>query len=288
MPINHNSSDARVSVIIPTHNRLNVLPRAITSVLEQSHDVYEIIVIDDGSTDATSDWLAQQPEPIHVITQTNHGVSHARNRGIEMASGQWIALLDSDDYWHKDKLTRQLHGLQLEPESRFCHCDEIWIRNGKRVNPKSKHRKYGGYVFEQCLPLCAISPSAAVIHKELFESYGLFDETLPACEDYDLWLRISAHENISFVDELLLTKTGGHEDQLSARYPIMDRYRLQALAKVIRSKSLRPEQAQMALKTFHEKLSVVRGGAVKRNNEPLIQELSENYSDLLNARSQLQ
>jgi len=255
MPINHNSSDARVSVIIPTHNRLNVLPRAITSVLEQSHDVYEIIVIDDGSTDATSDWLAQQPEPIHVITQTNHGVSHARNRGIEMASGQWIALLDSDDYWHKDKLTRQLHGLQL---------------------------------FEQCLPLCAISPSAAVIHKELFESYGLFDETLPACEDYDLWLRISAHENISFVDELLLTKTGGHEDQLSARYPIMDRYRLQALAKVIRSKSLRPEQAQMALKTFHEKLSVVRGGAVKRNNEPLIQELSENYSDLLNARSQLQ
>lgn len=273
----------KVSVIIPTHDRLPVLERAITSVLDQTFPVHEVIVVDDGSTDGTSAWLAQQPLPVKYITQANHGVSYARNRGIESATGTWIALLDSDDYWHPGKLATQTQALGLQPYSRFCHCDELWIRNGKRVNPKLKHKKQGGQVFEQCLPLCAISPSAALIHRDVFLDHGLFDESLPACEDYDLWLRVTAHEPVTFVDEPLLTKTGGHEDQLSHRFPIMDKFRLQSLAKLLRSDKLDKHKQQLAHQMFISKLQIVTNGARKHNNQPLLQSLACDYADLSDA-----
>lgn len=280
---NPQAVDATVSVVIPTFNRIHVLPRAVESVLKQTYPVHEIIVIDDGSEDTTEAWLKQQTRPIRTIKQQNHGVSHARNRGIEIATGNWIALLDSDDYWHNDKLEKQLRALHLQSDLRFCHCDEIWIRNGTRVNPKNKHRKGAGDLFEQSLALCAISPSAALIHRELFETYGLFDEALPACEDYDLWLRITASEQIAFVDEMLLTKTGGHDDQLSRRFAVMDRYRLSALAKLLCANTLNAQQRQRALEMFFYKRDIVKAGAVKRNNQPLLQELEKLDSDIRKA-----
>ncbi len=269
-----------VSVIIPTHNRLQSLKIAISSVLEQTYPVLELIIIDDGSSDGTAAWLQQQSAPVCCIRQDNFGVSHARNRGIEEARGQWIALLDSDDHWHANKLAEQMHALEQAPHSRFCHCDEIWIRKGKRVNPKHKHRKYGGDIFEHCLPLCAISPSAAVIHHQIFTDYGLFDESLPACEDYDFWLRVTAHESVSYVDKALLTKTGGHDDQLSTRFPIMDQFRLQALAKLLRSDTLNTQQHEMTQATFQSKLQIVMNGARKHDNHELLQRLAIDYADL--------
>jgi len=269
-----------ISVIIPTHNRLAVLERAVESVLKQTFPVHELIVIDDGSTDNTSTWLAHQAPPVRYIRQSNHGVSHARNKGIKNASGDWIALLDSDDFWHSEKLAEQVHALTLQPHSRFCHCDELWVRNGKRINQKKKHAKRGGNIFDHCLPLCAISPSAAVMHRDIFTDHGLFDETLPACEDYDLWLRITAQEPVTFVDKPLLTKTGGHQDQLSRRFPVMDNYRLQSLAKLLRSNKLELNQWQLAHQMFVSKLRIVKTGASKHGNQTLLHQLDTDYADL--------
>jgi glycosyltransferase involved in cell wall biosynthesis len=250
-------------------------------VLDQQYPVAELIVVDDGSTDGTSAWCAKTHPDINLITQTNHGVSHARNRAIEVAQGEWIGLLDSDDRWYPEKLSIQMQAIEENSHFRLCHCDEHWIRNGKRVNPKHKHRKYGGNVFEHCLPLCAISPSASLLHRSLFTDIGLFDESLPACEDYDLWLRISSKEDVLYVDQALLEKTGGHEDQLSQRYPAMDQYRLTALAKLLRTGTLSVQQYQQASAFFHEKLRIFFLGAIKRDRHQAIQTMLSDYKDLI-------
>ncbi len=273
-----------ISAIIPTHNRLESLAIAVDSVLAQTYPVHELIVVDDGSTDGTSDWCEQHPH-ITLITQDNHGVSHARNRAIELASGEWIALLDSDDRWYPEKLSAQVEAIRESAGERLCHCDEHWIRNGKRVNPKYKHRKYGGDVFSHCLPLCAISPSASILKQSLFDDVGLFDEDLPACEDYDLWLRISAKEDVLYVDKALLEKTGGHEDQLSQRYPAMDQFRLKALAKLLRTHTLSHEQHTLATDMFFEKLRIFCLGATKRGKHESVEALLTQYKDLLNGKS---
>jgi len=274
-------STPSVSVIIPAHNRCKELSIALDSVKAQSLAGSEIIVVDDGSTDGTSDWVRQNHPDVRLISQSNHGVSHARNRAIEIATGDWLAFLDSDDKWFPNKLAVQVAAITNSPDTRLCHCDEIWIRNGKRVNPKFKHRKYGGEIFKHCLPLCAISPSAVMIHRTVFEQIGLFDESLPACEDYDLWLRICSQESVLYVDEQLLQKTGGHEDQLSHRYPAMDRFRLYALAKLIRTNTLSDEQRRQAIDTFHEKIRIFCIGAKKRGKQDSVVEMLNDYEDLL-------
>lgn len=280
-PIATASPEWSVSVIIPTHNRRERLPNALDSVLAQSYPIHELWVVDDGSTDDTAEYVASRYPSTELIRQSNHGVSHARNRAIEKASGQWIALLDSDDRWYPDKIARQIKALQAAPQHRLCHCDEHWIRNGKRVNPRHKHRKHGGDVFAYCLPLCCISPSAVLIHRSLFAEVGCFDESLPACEDYDLWLRICARERVLYIDQALLEKTGGHEDQLSQRYPAMDQYRLQALASILREGVLTDSQRQQAMAMFHQKTTIFSNGARKRGHTDAIEALRQRYHDLL-------
>lgn len=270
-----------ISVVIPSYNRLHTLPQAIDSVLAQTLRADEIIVVDDGSTDGTAEFIQQQYPTITLITQQNAGVSHARNQGIRIASSDWIAFLDSDDTWFKHKLATQMQAIQEAPDYLLCHCDEHWIRNGKRVNPMHKHRKYGGWIFEHCLPLCAISPSAVLIHQQLFATVGGFDESLPACEDYDLWLRICSQYPVLYVDQALLEKTGGHEDQLSRKYWGMDRFRLQALAKLLRCGTLSQDHYTRALDTFNEKLNIVVNGSIKRDNHAQAEELQSMYADLM-------
>lgn len=272
---------ATVSVIIPTHNRIDSLSIAINSVLDQQYPADEIIVVDDGSTDGTSEWCKKTHPAVILITQANHGVSHARNRAIEIARSDWVALLDSDDRWFREKLKFQMEAIRENPGLRLCHCDEHWIRNGRRVNPKHKHRKYGGDIFKHCLPLCAISPSATLLHRSLFADVGFFDESLPACEDYDLWLRICCQEEVLYVDRALLEKTGGHEDQLSQRYPAMDQYRLIALAKLLRTGNISSTQHLQASVVFHEKLRIFCLGARKRGRHQSIQSMLSDYQDLI-------
>ena len=155
-------------MVIPTYNRKSILPRAIDSVLAQRFVPHEIIVVDDGSTDGTAAWIRKTYPTVTLVEQDNCGVSAARNAAIALATGDWIAFLDSDDSWHPEKLLAQVNALREAPDAVLIHCDEIWVRNGKRVNPMNKHAKHGGWIFEKCLPLCAISPSAAMLHRRLF------------------------------------------------------------------------------------------------------------------------
>ena len=271
----------KISVIIPSWNRADRLAAALDSVHTQSVAPHEIIVVDDGSTDNTRELLARHYPDVRYIFQQNSGVSHARNTGITAASGDWIALLDSDDRWEPRKLEQQQAAIRATPGCRLCHSDEIWIRNGKRVNPMKKHAKHGGWIFRHCLPVCVISPSAVMIHREVFTGIGLFDESLPACEDYDLWLRICAVCPVLYIEQPLIVKTGGHADQLSRRYWGMDRFRIQALEKILAADVLGKQDHAAALETLREKTAVIIQGALKRGN----QALADTYQDKLHKHS---
>lgn len=272
---------SNISVVIPTYNRRSSIGDAIESVQQQTLLPREVIVVDDGSTDETASYVRNQFPDVILVDQSNQGVSHARNQGIQKAREPWIAFLDSDDRWFKNKLAVQMAAINESPDYKLCHCDEHWIRNGKRVNPMNKHQKRGGFIFEHCLPLCAISPSAVLVHQSLFDEVGLFDESLPACEDYDLWLRICAKHPALFIDQALLEKTGGHEDQLSRKHWGMDRFRLHALAKLIRGHALNTEQLVQTNAVFQQKYDIMIKGAVKRGNTEFSEELQQMYSDLI-------
>ena len=257
-------SQPDISVIIPAFNRAHTLPKALDSVLSQTLKPREIIVVDDGSTDETNAVLANYPG-LCIISQDNRGVSTARNVGIEKAGGDWIAFLDSDDEWLSDKLEKQWDAI-CNDDKLICHTDEIWIRNGQRVNPMKKHKKFGGIIYERCLPLCVISPSSVMIHRSVFEDVGVFDESLEVCEDYDLWLRICAKYSVLFIDEPLIVKYGGHEDQLSRKYWGMDRFRVKALEKMMSFGALNDEDEKATVNMILQKCGIIINGMKKRGN----------------------
>ena len=253
-----------VSVIIPTYNRASFLPNAITSILHQTYDDYEVIVIDDGSTDETPRVLKQFEGKIKVLFQKNRGASAARNLGIQEADGNYISFLDSDDQWTRKKLQIQMQRIQEDPDIKICYTDEIWIRNGVRVNQKKRHRKYDGWFIDKMLPLCLISPSSVLIHREIFDTVGMFDEGLPVCEDYDLWLRINVRYPITFIPEPLIIKFGGHEDQLSRQYGAIDRFRVQALEKLLDNPYLKEVYRPLVIQTIRQKCQILANGCFKR------------------------
>ena len=264
-----------VSVIIPTYNRGWALKKAIDSVLAQDFTDFELIVVNDGSTDNTQEILSSYKEDIIVLKQNNKGVSSARNRGIASASGRFIAFLDSDDLWLPQKLSTQVDFFNSNPEALICQTEEEWIRNSIFVNPKKRHRKLSGDIFEQSLYLCLVSPSAVMIKRSLFEKTGMFDESLPACEDYDMWLRVSCRYPVYLIDTPLIIKRGGHADQLS-RSSGLDRYRIQSLKKIIESNLLTDEQTMAAVKVLKEKCDIYANGCLKRGRK----EKALYYNDL--------
>jgi len=228
----------------------------------------EIIVIDDGSTDDSTSGLAELYPNIKVIIQPNRGVSAARNAGIQVSQSDWIAFLDSDDVWLDTKCEKQLAALQRNPEFRICHTQEQWIYNGSEKPVPNAYTKKGGWIFLDCLPRCAVSPSTVIVHRELLDSVGLFDESLPACEDYDLWLRIASTHPVLLVDEPLIQKHGGHEDQLSNQRGL-DIYRIFALEKVLDKTNLNSEYHAAARDTLVEKCRIIGHGAENRGNAAL-------------------
>jgi glycosyltransferase involved in cell wall biosynthesis len=265
------------SVVIPTFNRAHMVTRAVESVLTQKFTDYECIVVDDGSTDDTSQVLSPYINKIKYIYIPHGGVSTARNRGIQQAQGEWIAFLDSDDMWLPRKLAAQYEYIQVHPDIYIHQTDELWIRNGKRVNPMKKHQKKEGHIFEDCLHLCLVSPSAVVVHRSVFERVGMFDERMPACEDYDLWLRVAWQYYIGFIPQKLIVKFGGHSDQLSSSLWGMDRFRVYALCKLIANDGLLlPETYyNKAVEIALQKCSVLYQGAMKRSNGLLMQRVEK-------------
>lgn len=252
-----------VSVIIPTYNRAQMLRQAVESVLEQDYPCTEILVIDDGSVDDTPMVLADYEDRIRFFRQENTGVSAARNLGIRASRGELIAFLDSDDYWLPEKLTTQVDWFLRHPEAMICQTEEIWIRNGRRVNPRQKHRKRAGDIFIASLSLCLVSPSAVMLRRNLLDETGLFDPELPACEDYDLWLRVSSRYQVGLIEKPLLIRRAGHPGQLSAA-PGLDRYRIHAIRNILDTGDLSRAQREAAISTLEDKCAIYAAGCEKR------------------------
>ncbi|MCB0379535.1 MAG: glycosyltransferase family 2 protein [Bdellovibrionales bacterium] len=257
-----------VSVIIPTYNRGEWTLRAVDSVLGQTFQDFEIWLVDDGSDERHRNILRPLADhsQIHYQETKNRGVSAARNLAITQSQSPLIALLDSDDVWVEDKLQRQVEFLENHPQIPLVHGEEIWWRNGKRVNPMKKHQKSGGDVFADSLKLCCISPSATLMRRELLDEVGLFREDFPACEDYDLWLRITQKYLVGFLQDPVVHKYGGHEDQLSRKYKAMDYWRVIAMNDLYHKAHLQAEQKDLLLKELKQKTSILLQGYRKHQN----------------------
>jgi len=253
-----------VSVIIPTYNRAALVKEAVASVLAQTYRDFELLVVDDGSTDGTPEALAAFGREIRVLSRPGRGgVSEARNTGIAAAQGEWLAFLDSDDLWLPEKLERQIAFMEAQPRLLLSQTEETWVRRGVRVNPPRSHCKEGGRIFLRSLERCLVSPSAVVLHRRLWDDHGGFDEDLPAAEDYDLWLRLSWRYDVGLLPEPLIIKRGGHADQLSRQWGL-DRWRIQALQKLLAEPDLPEPYRQAARRTLERKCAIYAQGCEKR------------------------
>jgi len=265
------SKEAFFSVIIPTYNREQFLKKAIQSVLKQTFKSFELIVIDDGSTDHSKDIVTQfNDDRIIYCYQGNQGVAHARNRGLEMVRGRFIAFLDSDDWWRQEKLERFFDYIERFPDIRIFHSQEKWFKDGKIHNPKKEHDKPTGIVYSKALPLCCISISTAVIKCEVFDEVGIFDKTLTACEDYDFWLRATNQFEVKLIPEYLTLKDGGRPDQLSLSIWGLDRFRIKSLDKMLSSEKLSDENYQLTLNQLRKKCRIFIQGAEKRGKRETV------------------
>lgn len=274
-----------IDIIIPTFNRSTTLDRAIQSVLHQEFKEYTLWVVDDGSTDDTplllKKWQSFFPTgQMKIISLPNNkGVSSARNLGIKAGQAPWVAFLDSDDEWKKEKLLQQVKWSKKHPQYPLIHTEEIWIRNGKRVNPKKKHKKRGGRIFTHSLPLCCISPSSVIVQRDFLHKVGWFREDFPVCEDYELWLRITSQTEVGFINTLLIIKYGGHSDQLSKKYKAMDEWRVRALREHLSNSSLTKEEKQQLTHVLIQKCEILLKGYEKHKNYKNQKEIEEIYCE---------
>jgi glycosyltransferase involved in cell wall biosynthesis len=269
------STVEQISVVIPTFNRSSFLPKALESVYKQTLPPLEVIVVDDGSTDSTKSKLSPDYPKVKWIKQKNHGVSFARNQGINKALGNWIAFLDSDDTWSPNKLEQQKQFLERNPDLLFCHTDEQWLRHNKLVNQPAYLEKSNQDIFLKSLTRCIICPSSVIIHKSLLHSVGMFDETFEVCEDYDLWLRILVQNKIGYLPQKLVSKHGGHDDQLSAKHWGMDRFRVRSLKNLLNQAELSTWQRISVIETLIEKLKILAQGFAKHGKLLQSQEFKE-------------
>lgn len=258
----------KVNIIIPTFNRAYCIERAIDSVLNQTFKDFDLWIVDDGSTDNTGELLTKYgtDKRFNYCRVENGGVSKARNIGVSKTSGEWLAFLDSDDEWLEDKLERQIKYIKENPKCKLIHGEELWVRNGKRINPKKVHKKSGGDIFERSLGLCLISPSAVILRRELLDEMNGFDEQFIVCEDYDLWLKVSCRYEVGYLSEPVLIKYGGHEDQLSSKYFAMDYYRIKSMYQLNESVDLENSKKIALLHMIVKKAKILLKGYEKHNN----------------------
>ncbi|MFH1782835.1 MAG: glycosyltransferase family A protein [Candidatus Omnitrophota bacterium] len=261
-----------ISVIIPTYNRSILLKRAIESVLDQAYKDLELLIIDDGSTDNTREYVESQATShrpqVRYFYQTNKGPSSARNLGIKKAQGSLIAFLDSDDWWDREKLAIQIEEMNKKPTFLISHTQEIWYRKNKLLNQKRINSKSNGYIFNRCLSICSVSMSTVIIRKGLFDRIGLFDEKLPCCEDYDFWLRASKEYPFLLIDKPLTLKDGGRPDQLSHLHRNgMDRFRIYSIVNLLEETGLNDEQRQLAIKELANKCRIYGQGCIKHGRK---------------------
>lgn len=255
-----------VSVIIPTFNRAYILPKAIESVIKQTYKNLEIIVVDDCSRDSTSEIITRFPVKYVKLPQ-NSGPSRARNRGIYHARGEFLAFLDSDDQFLPKKIEKQVKFLLDNPQFILVQTDEVWFKGDKRLNPKKYHAKAKGFFLDRAVKLCVVSISTVLVRRELFKSVGLFDESFPVCEDYEFWLRVALNYPVGLIEEPLVVKFGGREDQLSNTKGL-DFYRVKALLKILSTYNhqLSAEKRLLLFAEAKRKSEIFLSGAKKHRN----------------------
>jgi glycosyltransferase involved in cell wall biosynthesis len=231
----------KVSVTIPVFNASQFISQAIESVLNQTYSDYELIVVDDGSTDDTASIVMKYGERLRYIYQKNQGLSSARNTGIEKAEGEYLAFLDADDYWDKEKLKHQVAVLNNSPDTGVVYTAlRVVDKDGHLIEARRCLAK--GHIFSNLLTEnCVVgSCSSSLIRRKCFEKVGTFDETLSASEDWDLWLRIASHYSFDFVD-LPLTFYRLHAGNMHKDLALMERNVFQVLDKFLKREALNPE-----------------------------------------------
>ena len=284
-----------VAVVIPVRDRAAMVVEAIASVLAQTYRDLGVVVVDDGSADGSAESAEtalaraavparvvrlpardaptppgppRQPTPVvaappAAVCPGRRGVAAARNAGAAVFDARWLAFLDSDDLWLPAKLERQIAWLAERPRYRLAQTEERWLDGGRHRNPRAWHRKEEQLLlrsFERCL----VSPSAVVLSRELFAEHRGFDEAFAVCEDYELWLRITARERVGLVPERLVVKRGGHPGQLSRSTWGLDRWRVAALAKFLATVPLADAERAAAIAVARGKCAVLASGAERR------------------------
>ncbi len=249
----------KVSVIIPTYNCAQYISEAMESALAQSYQDFEILIIDDGSTDNIKDvikgYLDNFPNKVRYIFQENHGLANARNTGIQNAKGEFIALLDADDRWLPDRLEIGVREIEADPTVGLVHANITFMtEEWKSIRTPRRNKEFlSGYIFEHIfLRHADISCPTILFRKECCRQVGVFDENLTrlGCEDRDLWLRIAQKYRFQYVDKILAhyrvrkaSMSNNLEKMLKAQLYVIDKYcpsnngkhlRKKALAKVYR------------------------------------------------------
>ncbi len=225
----------RVSVVIPTYNYAHFICNAVDSVLAQTYQDYEIIVVDDGSRDNTGDVLAPYGDRIRCVRQENAGPSTARNKGIGLAQGELIAFLDADDCWLPDKLEKQVRFLDANPEfgmvfSDMSHCVDGDMVHAAYLRERGYRYVAQGSIYNNLLREGFIFTPTVMLRSKCLDLVGVFDVTMCNCEDVDLWFRMADRYQIGFLDEPLVIRnqhganvTGNSEDYLKAPVLLMER-----------------------------------------------------------------
>lgn len=285
MSTDKNNCKPEISIIIPTYNRSELLCRAVRSALGQSYTDFECLIVNDGSTDDTELTLQTFSDSrIKVLFQENRGVSAARNLAIKEAKGKYIALLDSDDEWLPEKLEMQL-AFMISENLDISQTNEIWVRNEKRVNQGKKYAKPSGMFFERSLETCLISPSCAMFNRKFWDSVGPFDENMPACEDYDLWIRSGFKFPVGLLEDKLTIKYGGRPDQLTNSIACFDLYRIYSIIKLLICNELSLDELELAKVELQRKSGYFVGGCKKRGKFEQAEKVEQTVKKVLEGRA---
>jgi len=281
-----------VSVIVPTFNAGESLIETIRSALDQSFRDMEILVIDDGSSDDSAVEVLRRlgPDPeraetlwrqrtasstgacgfgfwtrdlaLQYVYQSNRGMGTARNRGLQLSQGEYIAFLEPEYIWDKDHLQHQIDFFNERTDAWISHGRVVPFMRSVPRNGKKKPRGATAMEFTEVVAGTGVCASAIVIRRRCLESHGYFDENLPSCEDYDLWIRIAAHMPIYQIPEAIV-----HQKR-SPSIPSwsLDRYRVYALEKAFQSGHLNSEQRHRVAEEVVERCDILVDGYRKRNN----------------------
>jgi len=279
----------RVSAVVPFHNRRELALEALDSILAQSFRDFEIVVADDGSTDgaplAVFSRFGAEPRAIKILSRMNpaairpfshvfhhgdvrlqyhyscnRGLSAARNRGIRHARGTYVAFLETECLWDPAHLETMTTFFASNPWAHICHVGERHPKEALRSRRPARAARPSGWIFEQALAATPVSISSAMLHRSCFAECGCFDENLPACEDYDLWLRLAARHPVFFLDgEVEVTRRLPRAES-SSRAWTWERFRVYALEKSFQSGHLNPDQRlRVAEEIVHKCERLVEG-----------------------------